>query len=76
MYTLHYWINSAPDLPTPYPDLDDALRRANQLWAVIDKRCHVEFKIVSDDGSILEHAAIMDEIDRRPDDLKIPPKRR
>jgi hypothetical protein len=86
MHTLYYWINSVPDIRTRYQDLDDALRRANELWdnrhqlcrglGIDAAQCHVEFKIISDDGPILEHGAIMEEINRRPDHLKIPPKLR
>jgi hypothetical protein len=84
MYTLEFSINSVPQMPASgYHDRNDALRRANQLWGIRfemcrelgigAQQCRVEFKVVGDDGSVLGHWDILDEIGRRAD-LKIPPK--
>ena len=76
MFTLHMHINELEDQPISYPDRDDALRKASELWGsrqllcrklgrALDQ-CRVEFHIVSGDGSVQDHEDILEEIRQRP----------
>jgi hypothetical protein len=85
MFTLRHTINGIAQLEIIYPDWDDALRKANELWGqrnemarmlqIPPAHCEMTFEIASDDGALHNHHDILQEIRRRPE-LCEPPRRR
>ena len=83
MFTLQHAVNGISQLEQPYHDRDDACRKANELLGqrkamasrlgVPPSQCSIEFKILGDDGTQLNHDEIINEIRRRPE-LRQPPK--
>jgi hypothetical protein len=83
MFTLQHAINGVLQLDAPYPDRDDAFRKANELWGqrketarmlrISPSQCRVEFKILGEDGTAQDHHDVMQEIQHRPE-LRQPPK--
>jgi hypothetical protein len=61
MFTLCYTINGIAQLETVYPDRDDPLRKANELWGqrnemaralgIPPAQCRVRFEIVSENAA-------------------------
>jgi hypothetical protein len=85
MFTLRHTINGIAQLETVYPDRDDPLRKANELWGQRNEiaralgipaaQCQVRFEIASDTGTLQDHGDVLQEIRQRPE-LREPPKRR
>jgi hypothetical protein len=85
MFTLRHTINGIAQLDIIYPDRDDPLRKASELWAQRNKmarmlrippaQCQVTFEIASDEGAVQNHSDILEEIRLRPE-LREPPRRR